>query len=57
MHGVTADHNSAAIVKASIGLARNLGIEVIAEGVELQGFYFGRPVPPEEFQRRFALAQ
>ena len=71
VHGVTADHDSAAIVKAIIGLARSLGIEVIAEGVELQGdvdflsawgchqaqgFFFGRPVPPDEFQRLFPIS-
>ena len=71
VQGVTGDHDSAAIVKAIIGLARSLGIEVIAEGVELQGdvdflsawgcnqaqgFYFGRPVPSDDFRRLFGAS-
>ena len=57
---VTSNADDAAIVRATIGLAHALGIEVLAEGVETaaqrsfllaagcnvaQGFYFGRPVP------------
>jgi len=58
--GLPDDHSSAAIVRATIGLAREFDIEIIAEGVEtdaqleflmragcscIQGFYFSRPVP------------
>jgi len=58
--GVVTNPDDATIVRATIGLAHALGIEVVAEGVETadqrdflisagcrfaQGYYFGKPVP------------
>lgn len=58
--GVPADLNAMAIVKAMLSMAKNLGLRVIAEGVEteaqleflaangcdsVQGYAFSRPVP------------
>jgi diguanylate cyclase (GGDEF)-like protein len=63
---VTTDPGSAAIVKSIISMAHSMKMDVIAEGVEtaeqlvylrrnhcdhLQGFYFSRPVPAEQFER------
>ncbi|ADN01268.1 putative bifunctional diguanylate cyclase/phosphodiesterase [Spirochaeta thermophila] len=64
--GVEDDPSLQGIVRAIIGVARALGISTLAEGVEnerqldflmaegcemFQGFYFARPVPPEDFER------
>ncbi|MFB9278904.1 putative bifunctional diguanylate cyclase/phosphodiesterase [Cohnella cellulosilytica] len=65
---VLTDRNDAAIVSGISAMARNLELKVTAEGVEnegqvaflkqlkcqeAQGFYFSRPVPPDQFQRLY----
>ena len=63
---ITTHGGDAPIVTAVIAMARSLKLRVVAEGVETleeleflqahecdeaQGYYFSRPVPPEEFAR------
>jgi diguanylate cyclase (GGDEF)-like protein/PAS domain S-box-containing protein len=66
---IHSDPDDAAIVSAIIAIAHSLGLEVVAEGVETaeqlaflrslgcdaaQGYYFSRPVPPEELAQLLA---
>ena len=68
VQNLRADSEDMAIVGATIGLGKLLGLSVIAEGIEEratadllrskgceegQGYYFGRPMPAAEFEQRF----
>jgi len=70
VQNLRADSDDMAIVGATIGLGKLLGLSVIAEGIqdratadllgskgceEGQGYYFGRPMPAAEFEQRFLL--
>lgn len=65
VRNMTASHTDAVIVQTIIGMAKNLNMEVIAEGVEtetqktfleqqgctlFQGFLFSKPMPIDEFE-------
>ncbi|HWZ38729.1 MAG TPA: EAL domain-containing protein [Bradyrhizobium sp.] len=65
------DSDDAAIVSSTVGLSRQLGLSVIAEGIESraiadllitmgceegQGYFFGKPMPAREFEAQFMAA-
>ncbi|WP_027528426.1 EAL domain-containing protein [Bradyrhizobium sp. Ec3.3] len=67
-----ADSDDAAIVSSTVGLSKQLGLSVIAEGIENratadflvsmgceegQGYFFGRPMPAAAFGRQFLTVQ
>ncbi len=69
--GLLANPDDAAIVSSTIGLSKQLGLSVIAEGIEDratadflvrmgceegQGYFFGRPMPASEFEAKFLAA-
>ncbi|MBQ3295735.1 MAG: EAL domain-containing protein [Erysipelotrichaceae bacterium] len=66
------DQRGQQLVELIIDIAKNLKIPVIAEGVEretqiqilkkmgcdiVQGFYFSRPLPVDEFEKRFLITE
>ena len=66
------DSDDAAIVSSTVHLSRQLGLSVIAEGIESraiadlllgmgceegQGYFFGKPMPSGDFEVRFLAAQ
>lgn len=66
---LTTDPGAAAIVRATIALAHSLGLKALAEGVETaeqlqrlrelgcdegQGYFWAKPLPPDEFERWLA---
>jgi len=68
VNGIEDDPNDAAICAATIALAHNLGLRVVAEGVEtevqraflheygcdtLQGYLLGKPLPADEVAKLF----
>ncbi|MFZ2407144.1 MAG: EAL domain-containing protein, partial [Methylobacter sp.] len=70
VHNIGLKPTDAVIVQTIIGMANNLGMDVIAEGVEteeqraflelngcpaIQGYLFGRPVPLDEFEHLLGI--
>jgi diguanylate cyclase (GGDEF)-like protein/PAS domain S-box-containing protein len=66
------DRDDAAIVGSTVGLARQLGMSVIAEGIESraiadkllsmgceegQGYFFGKPMPARDFENRLMVVR
>jgi predicted signal transduction protein with EAL and GGDEF domain len=70
--GLVGDADDAAIVGSTISLSRQLGLSVIAEGIENeassdllirmgceegQGYFFGRPMPAQAFESQFLASR
>jgi diguanylate cyclase (GGDEF)-like protein/PAS domain S-box-containing protein len=70
--GMATNEDDATIVRSTIDLGRNLGLDVVAEGVEAeaiwkelralgctiaQGYYLSRPLPPEELSSWLSCPQ
>ncbi|GAB6988348.1 bifunctional diguanylate cyclase/phosphodiesterase [Paenibacillus pini] len=70
VHEVMSDHNDAAIVSTITSMAHHLHLKVTAEGVENaeqlhflreqrchegQGYFFSKPILPEEFEKNFLV--
>ncbi|GGI88233.1 EAL domain-containing protein [Legionella impletisoli] len=68
IHGIPQNEKNISIIKAIKTLALNLGMQVVAEGIETkeqsdllkdlgceyqQGYYFSRPLSPDEFARNY----
>jgi EAL domain-containing protein (putative c-di-GMP-specific phosphodiesterase class I) len=66
---ITTDRNDAVLIRTIIGMAENLNLQVLAEGVETdaqfnallemgchayQGYYFSKPISIEAFERLLA---
>jgi EAL domain-containing protein (putative c-di-GMP-specific phosphodiesterase class I) len=66
------DTDDAAIVNTTVGLSKQLGLSVIAEGIENrasadllltmgceegQGYFFGKPMPSADFEAKYGLLQ
>ena len=64
--------NARTVVEAMVGMCRKMDIRLIAEGVEdekqlavlkecgvriVQGFLFSRPIPVEEYEKKYAVAR
>ena len=65
MRDISTDQEDKSIVMTIINLSKNLGLQTIAEGVEtigqldflreqgcdeIQGYYFSKPLPAEQFE-------
>lgn len=70
--GLSRETNSMPIVSTIIVMARNLGFDIVAEGVEtekelsyftqlecrkIQGFYFSKPLPLEDFTKKLKIGK